>query len=253
MSGMKIGEKPSKKIKKKINLICSICKKSITKKLCFCDKLEYYNNNFPEDEFINIMKTIIMKNNAYHNKLFIKCEKILRMYPPAKNEYKFIYGVLIQMSVIEMLNNIFYKCIDLDKDWKYGSQYKVDCKLNITRYLSRYISIKAKKNKSGNIIIINKIKNDKNYNLFNLITIIVIIELKDIVIIPHNVIPNKYIEDNDSNISYKSSLFTYLYKNNEYKKYIIHLEKNDEYKNFCKDILPLIRNHDIYSECFSKL
>lgn len=157
------------------------------------------------------------------------------------------------MSVIEFLNYIFYKCIDLDKKCNYGSQYKVDCKLNITRYLSRDISIKAKKNKVGPVIIINKLNNNKNYDLSELITIIVIIELKDIIIIPHSVIPNKYIENNDSNISYKSSLFTYLYKNNDYKKYIIHLEKNDEYKNFCKDELPDISTHDIYSECFSKL
>jgi len=44
------------------------------------------------------------------------------MYPPAKNEYKFIYGNLIQMSVIELLDNIFYSCIDLDKLCNNGSE-----------------------------------------------------------------------------------------------------------------------------------
>lgn len=48
------------------------------------------------------------KNNISFNKLFIKCEKVLKMYPPAKNEYKFIYGNLIQMIVIELLDNIFF-------------------------------------------------------------------------------------------------------------------------------------------------
>jgi hypothetical protein len=258
-------------IKNQIKKICSVCKKSITNKLCFCDKLDYYNENiesiikiqryikdinnnrFPVDNLINIITKNIIKNNTYHNKLFIKCEKILKMYPPAKNEYKFIYGNLIQMSVIEILDNIFYGCIDLDKLCNYGSEYKVDCRLNITRYLSRNISIKAKKNKSGNVIIINKLNNNKNYELSELITIIVIIELKDIIIIPHKYIPDKYVVNNDSNISYTSSLFTYLYKNDEYKKYIIHLEQNDEYKTFYKDALPQIYQHDIYSECFSKL
>lgn len=39
--------KPKKiKIKnKKLNLICKLCCKSITKKKCFCDKLDYYNEN----------------------------------------------------------------------------------------------------------------------------------------------------------------------------------------------------------------
>ena len=273
MSEMNVGKNHSKKnkIKKKIIFICSICKKSKTKHLCFCDNLPLYkeniesiikiqhyirrinNNRISVDKIIDIINSNIKKNNIYYNNFFIKCETILKMYPPAKNEYKFIYGNLIQMSIIEVLNNIFYNCIDLDKECKYGSQYKVDCKLNITRYLSRYLSIKAKKNKIGKVIIINKLNNNKNYNLSELITIIVILELKDIVIIPHNIIPNKYIQNNESNISYKSSLFTHLYKNDEYKKYIINLEQNDDYKHFCKNTLPNICNHDIYSELFSKL
>jgi hypothetical protein len=249
---------------KKLNEICTKCSKSITYKVCVCDKKYFYNvsvylislkvnRHFTDDKFIDIVIKNIIKENRYHNKIFIKCEKVLKMYPPAKNEYKFIYGNLIQMSVIELLDNIFYSCIDLDKLCNNGSEYKVDCRLNITRYLSRKLSIKAKKNKSGNVIIINKLNNNKNYDLSQLITIIVIIELKDIIIIPHIVIPDKYVENNDSNISYKSSLFTYLYKSDEYKKYIIHLEQNDEYKTFYKKELPQIYPHDIYSECFSKL
>ena len=108
------------------------------------------------DDIINdVIIMNIKKNNILHNKLFMKCKKVLKMYPPAKNEYKFIYGNLIQMCVIEFLDNIFYKCIDLDKLCKYGSQYKVDCRLNITRYLSKKLSIKAKKNKNGKVIIIH--------------------------------------------------------------------------------------------------
>ena len=152
MSEMKIRKKLPKK--NKINLICSICKKSITNKLCFCDKLDYYNENIVsiikiqnfhrfnrvsviEDNIINdIIIMNIKKYNNLHNKLFMKCKKVLNMYPPAKNEYKFIYGNLIQMCVIEFLDNIFYKCIDLDTLCKYGSQYKVDCRLNITSLVS---------------------------------------------------------------------------------------------------------------------
>lgn len=221
--------------------------------LWFKSIIYYKLNKITDDKIINIIIENIKKNNIFFNKLFIKCEKVLKMYPPAKNEYKFIYGNLIQMIVIELLDNIFYKCIDLDKLCSNGSQYKVDCKLNITPYLYRNISIKAKKNKTGNVIIINKHNNNKIYNLSELITIIVIIELQDIIIIPHLIIPDKYIENNNSNILYRSSLFTELYKNIEYKKYIIHLEQNTEYKMFCKNELPKINSHDIYYECFNKL
>ena len=257
--------------------ICQVCNKSITHNLCFCDNVHHYhenvksiiklqnwfksktysnnNNNDKIDmnDKIDIVTRNIIKNNVYHNKLFIKCQKVLKMYPPAKNEYKFIYGILIQMVTIEFLDNIFYRCIDLDTLCNHGSEYKVDCRLNITRYLSIDMSIKAKKNKSGKIIIINKLNNNKQYDLSQLVTIIIILELNDMIIIPHAIIPDKYVENNDSNISYKSALFTYLYNNTEYKKYIIHLEENDEYKSFYKHVLEQITPHDIYSECFNRL
>lgn len=182
----------------------------------------------------------------YHNIAFIKCYTILKTYPPAKNENKFLYGILIQTAVIKLLDNIFYSCIDLDEKCKVGSNYKVDCKLNITRYLNVNLSIKGKKHKIGKVIIINKNSNNKNYDLSVLISIIIIIELKDIIIIPHKIIPKLYIEDNDANISYKSSLFTFLYKNQEYKKkYIINLVPNDEYKLFYKNEFPHIKPKNI--------
>lgn len=205
------------------------------------------NDNF----IIKLISKNVIKNNTEHNRLFIKCLKILKKYNPAKNEYKFIYGGLIQKSVIDFLNNIFYSCIDLDELHTHGSEYKIDCKLNITEHLSKNFSIKAKKNCKGDIIIINKLNNDKQYNLDDLITIIIIIELKDIIIIPHKKIPHKFIKNNNANIAYKSSLFKYLYDSQEY---IIHLtEFNQEYNTFIKDIYPNIKLHNIYEELYNKL
>jgi hypothetical protein len=206
-----------------------------------------------DNEMVDLISKIICKNNSVHNELFIKCLKILKKYPPAKNEYKFIYGNLIQLSVIHMLNDIFYSCYDLDKTHTVGSEYKYDCILHITEDLHVRLSVKAKKNKTGNIIIINKLNNDVKYDLSNLITIIVIIELKDIIILPHNIIPNIYIEDNGANILYKSSLITYLYKTKDCERYIIHLTENELYKEFYKNEYSNIAIHDIYGELYSKL
>lgn len=253
--------------------ICQVCNNSITHNVCFCNNIQYYHENIKSilqiqhwikcihnnvnkisvNDKIDIIIRNIIKKNDDHNKLFIKCHKILKMYPPAKNEYKFLYGILIQRATIELLNKIFYKCIDLDTLCNIGSEYKIDCRLNITRYLSIDMSIKGKKNKIGSLTIINKLKNNRQYDLSQLVTIIVLLELNDIIILPHSIIPDKYIENNDSNISYKSSFFTYLYKNEEYKKYILHLQENDEYKSFYNHILQHIMPHDIYSECFNKL
>jgi len=214
---------------------------------CIVSKLKDNKN------VVDLILRNIKQNNAEHNILFIKCYKILQKYPPAKNEYKFIYGILVQKSVIEMLNNIFIGCIDLDDSISVGSEYKNDCILHITPYIQKNISIKAKKNRKSNIIIINKNSNDKKYDLSDLITLIVIIELKDILIIPHNIVPSKFILDNKANISYKSSLFTYLYKIQDYKKYILHLEENENYKNFYKNEYPNIAPHNIYKELYNKL
>ena len=145
----------------------------------------------------NIVIKNIRKNNIQHNELFIKCMKIMKKYNPSKNEYKFIYGNLIQKSLINFLDSIFYSCSDLDKLIENGSQYKVDCQLKITSHVNFFISIKAKKNKNGKIIIINKNSNNKNYDLKNLITFIVILETKDIIVVPHNIVPYEYIENNE--------------------------------------------------------
>lgn len=58
MSKIKVSKKPSKKIKinKKKDYICTECEKSITNKLCFCDKLDYYTENIVS--IINIQKFI---------------------------------------------------------------------------------------------------------------------------------------------------------------------------------------------------
>jgi hypothetical protein len=209
--------------------------------------------NSDNNDIVNIISSNIKQHNSFHNEMMIKCLKILKLYPPAKNEFKFLYGNLIQMCVIDMLDSIFYSCYDLDKLHSNGSEYKNDCILNITNMSSINLSIKAKKNRNGKVIIINKLNNDKQYDLCNLITIIVILELKDIIIIPHRIIPINYIENNDSNISYKSSLFSYLYKTKEYQKYIVHLDENNKFKEFYINEYPKIIPHDIYKELYNKL
>ena len=71
------------------------------------------------------------------------------------------------------------------------------------------------------------------------------------VIIPHNEVEKKYIEYNDSNISYKSSLLTNIYKNK--KEYIISLVENDEFKKFMKEDYDNIKAINIYKELYERL
>lgn len=83
LSETKVSKKTSKKIKKKLNLICSECKKSITNKLCFCDKLEYYNKN---------------------NENIIKIQKLWKNYIIKTN------NILLELDVIIKNNNYIKNC-----------------------------------------------------------------------------------------------------------------------------------------------
>ena len=66
----------------------------------------------------------LLDNNDDLNDLFIKSHKIYKKIPPAKNENKFAFGILIQMSIIECLNKLFYKCEDLDNNHYYQLYYQ---------------------------------------------------------------------------------------------------------------------------------
>ena len=77
-----------------------------------------------ENKIENNIIIKLLDNNNDLNDLFIKCHKIYKQIPPAKNENKFAFGILIQMSIIECLNKLFYKCEDLDNNHSYGSEYK---------------------------------------------------------------------------------------------------------------------------------
>jgi hypothetical protein len=158
-------------------------------------QLKKFNNNYLN--YNNQIISQIIKHNEEHNKLFIKCKKIYRTYSPSKNENKFIFGNLIQLSVIDFFNQIFIKCIDLDDTHNYGSEYKDDCILYLTSNVKFNLSIKCKSKKQGDIILINKHHNNINHlkKLINLITIVIIVESNDIIIIFHNLIDNKYIKE----------------------------------------------------------
>jgi hypothetical protein len=158
-------------------------------------QLKKFNNNYLN--YNNQINSKILKHNEEHNKLFIKCKKIYRTYPPSKNENKFIFGNLIQLSVIDFFNQIFRKCIDLDELHTFGSEFKNDCILYLTNNVKYYLSIKCKSKKQGDIIIINKHHNNINHlkKLQNLITIVIIVESNDILIINHNLIDKKYIKE----------------------------------------------------------
>jgi hypothetical protein len=199
---------------------------------------------------LEIVIAKINENQDKLNDLFIKCHKIYKQISPSKNENKFPFGILIQMAIIEFLNDIFHKCIDLDDLHTYGSEFKNDCCLYLDDITKIDLSIKAKSKEKSDTIIINNHSKEIKRDLTDLISLILIIQTNKIYIIPHKDIDEKYIINKNANISYRSSLLTHINKNN--KKLIIELIKNDKFNSFMENEYILLNSINIYKELYQK-
>lgn len=192
----------------------------------------------------------INNNQDNLNNLFIKCHMIYKQIPPSKNENKFPFGILIQMAIIDFLDNIFFKCVDLDEGHTYGSEYKNDCCLFLDEFHKLNLSIKAKSKEKNDTIIINNYSNEVQRDLSDLISIILVIETNKLYIIPHKEIEDKYINIKNANISYKSSLLTFINKNK--KELCIELNKNDKFISFINTDYKGLKSINIYKELYNK-
>lgn len=194
--------------------------------------------NKVNNKFIAIIE-ILQQNKDIMMKCYYEIVCISKKYPPHKNENKFIYGKLIEMSLINAFENIGIKCKNLDDKHKCGSEYKNDL-----RMFNVDISIKAKLNKYGNVILINKKSTCKH--IIKIETILCVINESKMYFIPSNIVNNEiYVKEDAGCISYKSSLFTMM--NKKYNNFIYLFPKlNDEYKQNIENIIEV----DIYKKLY---
>ena len=177
------------------------------------------------------------KNKENMENCYTNILKISKLFPPAKNENKFIYGKLIELELINTFNK-FTLCKDLDKTHSSGSEYKNDCIM-----YNKKFSIKASKN-GGEVTIINKL--NKINHIIDMNFIICHITKKKLFIFPSLIINKDYIVDKQSNVHFKSSLFKYL--ENNYNKFIYNFPEISE------DSLQKINNKkeiNIYSYLYN--
>ena len=163
--------------------------------------------------------------------LYEKIIKISVLFPPKKNENKFIYGGLIEYSIIKSFRNILEckECID--------NGYKYDYNIYNVNF-----SIKVIKQKSK-VIIINK-NNKKEHNLDNMAFMICNITEGKLYIFVYSEIYKSYIKDDISNISFNSSIFKILEEQNLY----INFPKNIIHHNYNEiDIYEMLYNNFIRS------
>ena len=193
----------------------------------------------------------IRNNQDKLNDLFIKCHKIYKQISPSKNENKFPFGILIQMAIIDFLDSIFHSCLDLDECHEYGSEYKNDCCLYMDDNRKIDLSIKAKSNEKNDTIIINNHGNDIDRDLSNLVSIILVIKTNKLYIIRHDIIDEKYIVRKSANITYRSSLLTFINKNR--KDLCIELERNEKFNSFMSDEYDRLIAINVYKKLYQGL
>lgn len=209
------------KKKSKIKKVNTINKISLDKSSKMIQKNWKLYRNFKTDTCLRLIKNLNdKKNNNIMSECYFNIFKISKLFPPGKNENKFIYGKLIESELIKCFNK-FTVCEDLDKNHKLGSEYKNDC----TIYGKKF-SIKASKN-GGNITIINKL-NKINHKI-DINFIICHITNRKLYIFPSLIIDKNYIKDDTTNIHFKSSIFRYLetkYPQFIYKFPILTIDNN---------------------------
>jgi hypothetical protein len=169
---------------------------------------------------------------------FFNISKISRLFPPAKNENKFIYGKLIELELIKTFSKRMI-CDDLDSKHSFGSEYKNDCAINGNKY-----SIKASKN-GDKITVINKL-NKKDYDI-DTSFIIIHIKNRKLYVFPTKIINKELIVNGDSNISFKPAIFHYLDK--YYNQFIYKFpEMNEDQYDKIMDTEPI----NVYNHLYEK-
>ena len=227
--------KSIKNIKKEYKHIFS--KRSIIRKPVPLTKSLLKNMNIKS--CLNLIKEL---NNPINFNIMAHCffniSKISRLFPPAKNENKFIYGKLIELELIKTFSKRMI-CDDLDSKHSVGSEYKNDCAINGNKY-----SIKASKN-GDKITVINKL-NKKDYDI-DTSFIIIHIKNKKLYVFPTKIINKELIVNGDSNISFKPAIFHYLDK--YYSQFIYKFPEmsEDQYEKIM-DTEPI----NVYNHLYEK-
>ena len=189
---------------------------------------------------------IFTKNPDLTTNMYIDILSILKKYPPAKNENKFIYGKVAESRIINWINKII-PCEDLDKNNLIGSEYKNDCQISFDQEKIKY-SIKVSKS-GAEPTLINK-RNKSSHNVNDCSFIICHIQNRKLYIFKHDETLQQFLKENHESIKYKSKIFKFLDKdpNNFYL-----FPENEKIQNFKTNVLPNIQEISIYDRLSKEL
>ena len=175
-----------------------------------------------------ILLTLLNEKKDILEKCYSYIYKIMTLFPPKKNENKFIYGKLVEKIIINTINKII-SCYELDSLYETGSCYKNYCCI-----LSSYYRIKVIKSKSD-VIILNK-NHKQDHKISDMSFIICDIQKQRLYIFTYSDDYKKYIHNKETNISFRSSIFTYL--DNNTRNYI-------DFPTCCSEIEKISKLNEI--------
>lgn len=205
----------------------------------------HFKNSDIQQKFkqtIDIMRD--PKNHNIMRQCYFEICKICKMYPPRKNENKMIYGKMVEAAIGNALSKMNIECIDLDKLCNVGSEYKNDFKLG-----EIMLSLKTKKNKRGNIILINTHSTLDHGDNLKINVLLCIIESGKLYFIPYDLVDESiFVKHNPGNIAYANSILKYM--ENHYSDFIYTFPELSE--NQGKEI-STISEHDLIRTLYTVL
>jgi hypothetical protein len=169
--------------------------------------------------------------------LNFKIQKILRCFPPALNKNKFIYGGLIQCSIIDFLNEISHT-EDYDRGHTTGAHYKNDA-----RFMGLDISIKASANVGSSITLINK-NGKQEHNVRDINLLVAYTRDEKLALFPVESLYPTYIADTGSKIEIVGRAYKNVIKNSQY---VIDLPSlSDEQKKVVSECTSVDQERELY-------
>lgn len=172
-----------------------------------------------------------------------KIHQVMREFPPARNENKFIYGKVIEKILIYFFHQM-EPCRELDLDISCGSMYKND-----VIFLESGVSCSIKVSKNGtDVILVNK-KSSAMHPLDNTCFIICVLKTNRIYFIVHTKEEfDGFVKDDHGTISYKKSIFAYMESN--HKDMIYQFPDGPQLQSIMSQYIP---ERNLYEQEFSRI
>lgn len=174
-----------------------------------------------------------------------KIYRVMKEYPPALNENKFLYGKLGEKILIHYFN-MLTPCCELDAGVSSGASY-----LNDVHFSKYDMCCSIKMSKTGSeVTLINKYKRD-THSIMGACFIICNLKKHNIYFIVHTIELDEFVKQNGAGIFYRGKIFSYLDRHQ--RDMILPFPCGHDFQSFREHAYQHIQERSIYEEEFKRL